>query len=79
MSLLQNKGYLFYSSIVDVSDIQPYDVVILDDLIHDGKNSQDVTAMFTRTVHHKPCFIIFIMQGLFPLGKKARTRSLKRH
>ena len=44
-SSLQCKGYLFYSSIVDVSDIQPHDIIVLDDLIHESKNSQNVTAI----------------------------------
>jgi len=35
--------------------------------------------MFTKAAHHKPCFIIFIMQNLFPSGKEARTRSLNTH
>ena len=78
-TLLQSKGYHLFPNIVNVSDIQPYDIVVLDDLIHESKNSQDVTAMFTRAAHHKPCFIIFIMQNLFPPGKEARTRSLNTH
>lgn len=77
--LLESKGFILHSNIVDVTDIQPYDIVVLDDLIHESKNSQDVTAMFTRAAHHKPCFIIFIMQNLFPPGKEARTRSLNTH
>ncbi len=76
---LQSKGYILHSNIVNVGDIQPYDIVVLDDLIHESKNSQDVTAMFTRAAHHKPCFIIFITQNLFPPGKEARTRSLNTH
>ena len=76
---LQSKGFILHSQIVDVSEIQPYDIVVLDDLIHESKNSQDVTAMFTRAAHHKPCFIIFIMQNLFPPGKESRTRSLNTH
>ena len=78
-TLLQSKGYILHSDIIDVSKIQAYDIVVLDDLIHESKNSQDVTAMFTRAAHHKPCFIIFIMQNLFPPGKEARTRSLNTH
>lgn len=76
---LQSKGYKVYSDIISVSEIQPYDIIVLDDLIHESKNSQDVTAMFTRAAHHKPCFIIFIMQNVFPPGKEARTRSLNTH
>jgi hypothetical protein len=76
---LQKKGYLLYSRIVSEGEIQPYDIVVLDDLIHESKNSAEVTGMFTRAAHHKPCFIIFIMQNLFPPGKEARTRALNTH
>ena len=76
---LQNRGFLLHRDIIAENDIQPYDIIVLDDLISESKNSQDVTAMFTRAAHHKPCFIIFIMQNLFPPGREARTRSLNTH
>ena len=76
---LQRKGYHLHSGIINVSEVQPYDIIVLDDLLNESRNSQDVTAMFTRAAHHKPCFIIFIMQNLFPPGKEARTRSLNTH
>jgi len=78
-SKLQQNGYLLHSGIISVSDIQPYDIIVLDDLLNESKNSEDVTSMFTRAAHHKPTFIIFIMQNLFPPGKEARTRSLNTH
>ena len=76
---LQERGYVTHRDILPVTDILPHDAIILDDLIHESKGSQEVTAMFTRAAHHKPCFIIFIMQNLFPPGKEARTRSLNTH
>ena len=76
---LQQKGYVIHQNIIPIEEIQPYDIVVLDDLLHESKNSQSVTSMFTRAAHHKPCFIIFIMQNLFPPGKEARTRSLNTH
>ena len=76
---LQRKGYKLNPGIINVSEIQPFDIIVLDDLLNESRNSQDVTAMFTRAAHHKPCFIIFIMQNLFPPGKEARTRSLNTH
>ena len=76
---LQGKGYVTHPDIISTEDIQPNDIIILDDLFHESKNSQEVTAMFTRAAHHKPCFIIFIMQNLFPPGKESRTRSLNTH
>ena len=76
---LHEKGYETHRDIIPESEIRPHDVIVLDDLLHESKNSQDVTTMFTRAAHHKPCFIIFIMQTLFPPGKEARTRSLNTH
>jgi len=76
---LQSKGYKLHSGIINVSDINPYDIVVLDDLLDESRNSSDVTAMFTKAAHHKPCFIIYIMQSLFPPGKDSRTRSLNTH
>ena len=76
---LQQRGYLLHSGIINTNEVEPYDIIVLYDLLNESKNSQEVTAMFTRAAHHKPCFIIFIMQNLFPTGKEARTRSLNTH
>ena len=78
-TILQQKGYIAHADIIPTSDIQPYDIIVLDDLLQESKGSKDVTAMFTRAAHHKPCFIIFVMQNLFPPGKESRTRSLNTH
>ena len=77
-ALLQ-RGFIAHSKIIPQDDIQSYDLVVLDDLIHESRNSDEVTSMFTRAAHHKPCFIIFITQNLFPPGKESRTRSLNTH
>lgn len=76
---LQQRGYILHPDIISVDNIQPNDIIVLDDLLNESKNSSEVTAMFTRAAHHKPCFIIFIMQNLFPPGREARTRSLNTH
>ena len=73
------RNVSLHSGIIPVDDIQSNDLIILDDLLNESKNSQDVTTMFTKAAHHKPCFIIFIMQNLFPAGKESRTRSLNTH
>ena len=76
---LQQRDFIIHDGILPVDEIQPNDIIVLDDLINQSTNSKDVTDMFTRAAHHKPCFIIFIMQNLFPPGKEARTRSLNTH
>ena len=73
---LSEKGYILHSGLIESTEIQPYDVIVLDDLLQQSKNSADVTTMFTQAAHHKPCFVIFITQNLYPPGKEARTRSL---
>lgn len=76
---LQERSYIFHDGILPINEIQGNDVIVLDDLLNQSTNSKDVTDMFTRAAHHRPCFIIFIMQNLFPPGKEARTRSLNTH
>ena len=76
---LERRGVISQSEIIHTADIQPFDLIVLDDLLDETRSSQDVTAMFTKAAHHKPCFIIFITQNLFPGGKEARTRSLNTH
>ena len=76
---LARLNFKINPGIISTADIQPYDIIVLDDLINESRNSHEVTAMFTKAAHHKPCFIIFIMQNLFPSGKEARTRSLNTH
>ena len=78
-SALQAKGYVLHQGILPQEEVQPHDVVVLDDLLHESSTSRDVSAMFTRVAHHKPAFIIFITQNLFPPGKEARLRGLNTH
>lgn len=76
---LQVRKITIHDGILPVNEIQSNDIIVLDDLLNQSINSRDVTDMFTRASHHKPCFIIFISQNLFPPGKEARTRNLNTH
>jgi len=76
---LQSRNFIRHEGIIPVDKLQSNDVVVLDDLLKESKNSKDVTDMFTRAAHHKRCFIIYITQNLFPDGKEARTRNLNTH
>ena len=68
-----------HAAILPVADNQPYDIIVLDDLIHKNRNSNDVSTIFSRIAHRRPCFIIFITQYLLSPGKEAHTRSLNTH
>ena len=76
---LQQRNITPHEGILASSDLQPYSMIVLDDLLKESKDSKEVTDLFTRDAHHKNCFIIFITQNLFPPGKESRTRSLNTH
>ena len=76
---LQSKGYKTLRGLPKESDIEPNSICVLDDLLSESESSKEVTNMCTRAAHHKPCFVIFISQNLFPGGKESRTRSLNTH
>ena len=78
-SLLQRECIQLHAGIPEVCDLQPYDLLILDDLLGPSETNTDMTTMFTQTAHHLPCFIVFVTQNIFPRGKEARTRSLNTH
>jgi hypothetical protein len=73
---LKAQGCVLHYGIPNITNLKPYDLIILDDLLNESDTSKDLTKMFTQTAHHLPCFVIFVSQNLFPKGKDARTRSL---
>ena len=78
-TFLHSKGYKTLRGLPKEQDIEPHSICVLDDLLSESESSKEVTNMCTRAAHHKPCFVIFITQNLFPGGKEARTRSLNTH
>ena len=77
--VLQASGYKAHRGLPSENDIEPHSICVLDDLLTESETSKDVTNMCTRMAHHKSCFVILIMQNLFPAGKESRTRSLNTH
>ena len=76
---LKNRGIKVHAGIPSTSDLRPYDLLIMDDLLGASETNAEVTKMFSQTAHHLPCFVIFVSQNIFPRGKEARTRSLNTH
>jgi len=59
--------------------INPWDIVVIDDLLIETASNKLLTAAFTRLAHHKPCTLVYITQNLFHKAADARTRSLNMH
>ena len=76
---LSTKPYVTNEGLPDTAgfeNIEPYSVVVLDDLMEEAKNHRGVTALFTKLVHHKKLFVISITQNFYQQSKDARTRRL---
>ena len=55
---------------------EPNSVIVLDDLMEVSKDSVAVTALYTKAAHHRPYFIINILQNLYFQSKRQRSRHL---
>lgn len=56
--------------------IEPHSLVIIDDFMKELSNSDILTAMMTKAVHHLPMTLIYITQNLFSKGNDNKTRRL---
>ena len=54
-------------------------LVVLDDLMTNGGDSKQISALFTQESHHRNLTVIFIIQNLFYHGKEMRTITLNAH
>ena len=77
VQLKNTEGYKLYDGLpTSLDDIKPFDVVVLDDLMEEARDSKLVTELFTRTVHHRPCFLVMLNQNLYHQSKDAKTRQI---
>ena len=68
-----HKGFCY-----DYADMNP-DLMIIDDLMDELSKDKNLTAVFTKTSHHKSISVVFITQNLFVQSKQMRTISLNCH
>ena len=58
---LSTKPYITNEGLPEhFQNVEPYSVVVLDDLMEEAKNHVGVTNLFTKLVHHKKLFVIII-------------------
>lgn len=74
---LNDKDYILKEGLPDsFADIPPNSVIVLDDLMQEGKDHPGLTNLFTKLVHHKSLFVINITQNIFLRSAENRTRRL---
>lgn len=59
-----------------IKNVEPYSLVIIDDFMKELSNSNELTLIMTKVVHHVPITLIFITQNLFQKGNDMKTRRL---
>ena len=75
-----NGELIPYEGLPDNFDmVKTNDIIVLDDLMAESMASSQVTNLFTKIVHHRCCFLIYITQNLFQKGRDNRTRALNTH
>lgn len=62
-----------------LNQIEPNSLVIIDDLMKEAQNSDVVTRLMTKDVHHKPITLIYVTHNIFPKGNDSKTRRLNAH
>lgn len=58
------------------NDLPPNALVILDDFMSELSQSNDLTMLMTKAVHHVPLTLIYITQNMFQKGKDVKTRRM---
>ena len=62
----QNALVTYLEGIPDDFDfVEPFSILVLDDLMTEVKDNPSITNLFTRVTHHKNVFVIFITQNFF--------------
>ena len=79
--LKDNPRIQFSNGLISIDELAPYDknLIILDDLMDECKDSTEISKLFTKGSHHRNLSVILLIQNLFVQGKTMRTISLNAH
>jgi hypothetical protein len=75
--MLVKNNYVMHDGLPDSFDFcEPNSVIVLDDLMTEAAGNAAVTALYTKSAHHRPYFVITMLQNLFFQSKEMRNRHL---
>jgi len=75
--MLVKKNYVMHDGLPESFDFcKPNSVIVLDDLMTEAGGNAAVTALYTKAAHHRPYFVIVMLQNLFFQSKEMRNRHL---
>jgi nicotinamide riboside kinase len=75
--MLTKKTYVMIDGLPDDFDFcEPNSIVVLDDLMMEAKAHEGVTALYTKIAHHRPLFVITMLQNFYIQSMEMRNRHL---
>src|SRR5882724_5747764 len=76
---ISNANLKYVEGIPDEEDIVGYDIIIIDDLMTEIKNSKFIVDLFTKGSHHNKQSVILLTQNLYHKGSIVRDLNLNSH
>ena len=76
---LKNVNFKYVEGIPDEEDIMGWDIIVIDDLMAELKNSKFVLDLFTKGSHHNRQTVILLTQNLYHKGPIVRDLNLNSH
>ncbi len=76
---MANVNFKYIEGIPEEEDVENYDIIIIDDLMSEMKNSKFVVDLFTKGSHHNQQSVIILMQNLYHKGSIVRDLNLNAH
>jgi hypothetical protein len=72
-------NFKYIEGIPEEEDVEGFDIIIIDDLMSELKNSKFVLDLFTKGSHHNHQSVILLTQNLYHKGPIVRDLNLNSH
>ena len=80
---MKKHGVKFHEGIPDSEQLPVWfpkgGLLVLDDLMEEGRNDKRVLDLFTKHLHHQNMTVIYLCQDMFPPGKYTKSISQNAH
>ena len=76
---LRNVNFKYIEGIPEEEDVLGFDIIVIDDLMAELKNSKFVLDLFTKGSHHNHQSVILLTQNLYHKGPIVRDLNLNSH
>ena len=76
---LKISNDVIFKNGIDEDNIEANSMVVIDDLVAEMENNRNVTALFTKLVHHQNLFLVYVSQNFYHQSREACMHHLNSH